>query len=188
MTVTDMNDNFIDNYEVTYQLGTNNQLKSANLKFNNGLSNGIYYVNIYYDNNFITTVDFMVAFGLFSTVYDVDSNDKTIYVYGSADVNTFLNKLYGYNGKILKNGNEVTSGYVGTGMSIDGYMIIVRGDVTGDGLIKVNDVMMISKYTVEGTGLENKYFRRAADVTNDSLVKVNDVMMISKYTVEGGTL
>lgn len=188
MTVTDKNDNFIDNYEVTYQLGTNNQLKSANLKFNNGLSNGIYYVNIYYDNNFITTVDFMVAFGLFSTVYDVDSNDKTIYVYGSADVNTFLNKLYGYNGKILKNGNEVTSGYVGTGMSIDGYMIIVRGDVTGDGLIKVNDVMMISKYTVEGTGLENKYFRRAADVTNDSLVKVNDVMMISKYTVEGGTL
>jgi hypothetical protein len=54
--------------------------------------------------------------------------------------------------------------------------------------VKVNDVMKISKYTVEGTGLENRYFMKAADVTNDSLVKVNDVMKISKYTVEGGTL
>ena len=73
-------------------------------------------------------------------------------------------------------------------MMIDDYIIILRGDVTGDGLVKVNDVMKISKYTVEGTGLENRYFMKAADVTNDSLVKVNDVMKISKYTVEGGTL
>ena len=48
--------------------------------------------------------------------------------------------------------------------------------------------MMISKYTVEGTGLEKSYVLKAADVTGDNLVKVNDVMKISKYTVEGGTL
>jgi hypothetical protein len=130
----------------------------------------------------------MVAFGMFSSVYNVDVTEKTIYVYSSVDVNTFLNNLNGYSGKIKKDGVEVTSGYVGTGMIIDDYVIILRGDVTGDGLIKVNDVMKISKYTVEGTGLEDKYFRAAADVTNDSLIKVNDVMKISKYTVEGGTL
>ena len=73
-------------------------------------------------------------------------------------------------------------------MTIDNYTIILRGDVTGDGFIRVNDVMKISKYTVEGTGLEKEYNLIAADVTNDSLVRVNDVMKISKYTVEGGDL
>ena len=73
-------------------------------------------------------------------------------------------------------------------MVIDGYVVILKGDVTGDGFIKVNDVMMISKYTVEGVGLDSTYVKKAADVTGDTLIKVNDVMKISKYTVEGGTL
>ena len=51
------------------------------------------------------------------------------------------------NEKILEKGN------VGTGMTIDNYTIILRGDVTGDGFIRVNDVMKISKYTVEGGDL-----------------------------------
>jgi hypothetical protein len=58
-------------------------------------------------------------------------------------------------------------------MTVDDYVIILKGDVTGDGLIKVNDVMMISKYTVEGTGLDNIYLLKAADVTGDNFVKVN---------------
>ena len=188
MTVTDKNDNFIDDVEVTYQLGNSNELIGANLKFSNGLKNGIYYINIYYDNNFITTLDFIVKFGMYSDVYEIDDDEQTIYVYSSVELNAFLSNLEGYRGKVLKDGTEVTSGYIGTGMMIDDYIIILRGDVTGDGLVKVNDVMKISKYTVEGTGLENRCFMKAADVTNDSLVKVNDVMKISKYTVEGGTL
>ena len=188
MTVTDKNNNFIDDVEVTYQLGYSNELIGANLKFSNGLKNGTYYINIYYDDNFITTLDFIVKFGFYSDVYEIDDDEQTIYVYSSVELNAFLSNLEGYRGKVLKDGTEVTSGYVGTGMTIDDYIIILRGDVTGDGLVKVNDVMKISKYTVEGTGLENRYFMKAADVTNDSLVKVNDVMKISKYTVEGGTL
>ena len=186
--VTDKNDDFIDDVEVTYQLGGSSELIGANLRFSNSLKNGTYYINIYYDNNFVTSLDFDVAFGLHSDVYVVNSDDKTIYVYSPVELSGFLNNLSGHKGNVLKNGTVVTSGYIGTGMTIDNYVIIIRGDVTGDGLIKVNDVMKISKYTVEGTGLDEQWFRKAADVTNDSLIKVNDVMKISKYTVEGGTL
>ena len=73
-------------------------------------------------------------------------------------------------------------------MKIDDYIIIVRGDVTGDGRIRANDVMKISAYTVEGTNLDESYNKIAADVTNDGSIRVNDVMKISKYTVEGGSL
>ena len=188
VTVVDSQDNFIDDVGVEYIVDTNDKVTGAQLKFVNGLVNGTYYINIYYDNNFIATVDFVVRFGLYSSVYNVDSSEKTIYVYSPVDVSTFLNNLEGTSANVMNNGSVVTSGYVGTGMMIDDYVVIIRGDVTGDGLIKVNDVMKISKYTVEGTGLESNYFMKAADVTNDSLVKVNDVMKISKYTVEGGSL
>ena len=129
-----------------------------------------------------------VLFGISSDKFKISNTEKTIYVYSPVTVVEFLNGLDGNSGKVLKDGTQYNSGNVGTGMTIDDYVIVLRGDVTGDGLIKVNDVMKISKYTVEGTGLDDKFLKKAADVTNDSLIKVNDVMKISKYTVEGGTL
>ena len=90
-------------------------------------------------------------------------------------------------GNIYKNTTVVTSGIVSTGMTINNYTIIVKGDVTGDGYAKMNDVMMISKFIVESTGLTSNT-KQAADVTSDNSIKMNDVMKISKYIVEGGSL
>lgn len=67
------------------------------------------------------------------------------------------------------------------------YTLIVRGDVNGDGYVKMNDVMDIAKYIVELDGISGNYLV-AADVTKDDNVKMNDVMKIAKYLVEGGTL
>ena len=187
MIVVDADDNFIDDVVIDYKK-VNNNITGAILTFNTLLDNGNYYINVYYDNLFISSLEFSVAFGIVSDFFTISNVEKTIYVYTPVEVASFLNMIEGNSGGVTKDGVSYTSGYVGTGMMIDNYVIILRGDVTGDGLIKVNDVMKISKYTVEGTGLENKYFKAAADVTNDSLIKVNDVMKISKYTVEGGSL
>lgn len=186
--VKNSNDDVIDDVVVSLETDVNDIPTSASLLFENGLDNGNYYIDVYYQNSYIQTVDFTVLFGLVSNKYTISSTEKTIYVSSPVTIANFLNNIDGNVGGVTKSGNAVSSGYVGTGMKIDDYVIILRGDVTGDGLIKVNDVMMISKYTVEGTGLEKKYLQKAADVTGDNLVKVNDVMKISKYTVEGGTL
>ena len=152
------------------------------------MDNGNYQLYVYYDGSYVETVRFSVEFGIISDVYTVSRTDGVIYISSPVQVSTFLNNINGNEGTVYKAGVLVTSGYVSTGMTVDDYVIILKGDVTGDGLIKVNDVMMISKYTVEGTGLDNIYLLKAADVTGDNFVKVNDVMKISKYTVEGGIL
>lgn len=188
LIVVDDEDNFVDNVNVQYLFDASNNVNGAKLSFDTLLDNGTYYINVYYDNVFIESVEFSVLFGISSDKFKISNTEKTIYVYSPVTVVEFLNSLDGNSGKVLKDGTQYNSGNVGTGMTIDDYVIVLRGDVTGDGLIKVNDVMKISKYTVEGTGLDDKFLKKAADVTNDSLIKVNDVMKISKYTVEGGTL
>jgi hypothetical protein len=65
----------------------------------------------------------------------------------------FVSNIEGNIGNVMLDGEDVENDFVGTGMYIDEYVIILNGDVTGDGLIKVNDVMKISKYTVEGGSL-----------------------------------
>lgn len=123
-----------------------------------------------------------------STTYNIEETDKTIYVSSPTELSKFFNNISGSKGYIQKEGQKITSGYIGTGMMIDGYTIVLKGDVTGDGQIRVNDIMKISKYTVEGTGISESYNIKAADVIKDGHIKVNDIMKISKYTVEGGEL
>ena len=143
----------------------------------------------YYDGFIATiTINALKLKNITSTTYTIDSNKKLIYLLEPISVERFYSNINNNTGSIMDNEKILEKGNVGTGMTIDNYTIILRGDVTGDGFIRVNDVMKISKYTVEGIGLEQEYNFLAADVTNDSLVKVNDVMKISKYTVEGGNI
>ena len=147
------------------------------------------YLESYYDGFTKTiTIHSVILNDITSTVYRVDSDRKLIYLSEPTLLDIFYTNINNNTGRVISNGIELKEGNIGTGMTIDNYTIILRGDVTGDGFIRVNDVMKISKYTVEGTGLEKEYNLIAADVTNDSLVRVNDVMKISKYTVEGGDL
>jgi hypothetical protein len=72
-------------------------------------------------------------------------------------------------------------------LKVDNYTVIVFGDVNGDGAVRMNDVMKISDYIVNGKGLDSSY-KIAADVNLDSFIKMNDVMKISNYIVEGGSI
>ena len=186
--VRDLSGSEITDFNVSHSTNSEGLLNASKLDFYNSLDNGNYQLYVYYDGSYVETVRFSVEFGIISDVYTVSRTDGVIYISSPVQVSTFLNNINGNEGTVYKAGVLVTSGYVSTGMTVDDYVIILKGDVTGDGLIKVNDVMMISKYTVEGTGLDNIYLLKAADVTGDNFVKVNDVMKISKYTVEGGTL
>lgn len=67
------------------------------------------------------------------------------------------------------------------------YKIVLMGDVTGDGVVKMNDVMKIASQLVNGNVLHDEYLI-AGDVTGDNKVKMNDVMKIASGLVNGGSL
>ncbi len=53
------------------------------------------------------------------------------------------------------------------------------GDVTGDGVINVNDVMLLFQYANKQTSA--LAYASAADVTGDGVINVNDVMRLFQY-------
>ena len=90
------------------------------------------------------------------------------------------------------NGNKITdeTRYIGTGMVIkviDGNeetnkTIIVIGDVTGDGEIKLLDVSKVNQHFVGKTLLEGVYLK-AADMSGDGEVRLLDVSQINQTYV-----
>ena len=86
------------------------------------------------------------------------------------------------------NNSDVTSSavYIGTGykIQVNGaiYNIIVKGDVSGDGKIKSNDALLISRHLVNLASLDQIKLS-AADVSGDSKIKSNDALLISRFLI-----
>ncbi len=64
-------------------------------------------------------------------------------------------------------------------VEVAGTTSAILGDVTGDGVINVNDVMMLFQYANKQT--TKLAFATAADVTGDGVINVNDVMRLFQY-------
>ena len=91
-----------------------------------------------------------------------------------------------YDGK-----KEITSGYVGTGMTAVGgsssLTIVVTGDVTGDGRITITDVVKLQNYAA-GAGDLNEAALKAADINGDGRVTITDVVQAAQVTVGQRTI
>lgn len=154
--------------------------------FNKKIIYDTYKAHIYYNDIELGTFEFVLGDKLISNTYLIDQEQLLIYVQPSTNMNNFRLNVDGLSDAVInENSNK---NILGTGMQINGYTIISVGDVTGDGHVKINDVMKISNYIIEGNGLDNTYYQIAADVTKDSNIKINDVMKISNYIIEGGNL
>ena len=86
-----------------------------------------------------------------------------------------------YSGK-----QEVTSGYVGTGMTaVSGstsLTIVVTGDVDGDGRITITDVVKLQRYTVSACELDEAAMM-AGDIDGDGRITITDVVQAAQVTV-----
>jgi len=63
------------------------------------------------------------------------------------------------------------------------YIIVMLGDVSGDGLVKSKDYMMIRNYIME-TLTFNDIEKKAADINKDDQIKSKDYMMIRNHIME----
>ena len=91
-----------------------------------------------------------------------------------------------YDGK-----TEVTSGYVGTGMTAVSdstrLTIVVTGDVTGDGRITITDVVKLQNYAA-GAGDLDEAAMKAADINGDGRITITDVVQAAQVTVGQRTI
>lgn len=110
--------------------------------------------------------------------------------------NTTVNKIKEkYTNSVIVNseGTEITGdALVGTGakIKIDGvekYTIVKLGDVSGDGIVKSKDYMMIKNYIMSGYQLTEAQ-KKAADTSKDGEIKSKDYMIIKNHIMDGSDI
>lgn len=136
---------------------------------------------------------------IFDSSLSVDKNNKIIYhIKASSLMSDILNKtstngtvvLYDNKNNIIKENHLAATGYIMSFKFVSqtiNYKVAVKGDVTGDGYVKVNDVMKIANYLLENKGLTGEYLI-AADINSDNKVKMNDLMKLATTMINGGNL
>ena len=90
--------------------------------------------------------------------------------------------------------NKLQEGIIATGYKVNislykrnfNYTLSVSGDITGDGEIKMSDIMKVANQVLDNTTIVGDCYLNAADVTNDGEIKMSDVMKLANIVLEGG--
>ncbi len=92
-------------------------------------------------------------------------------------------------GKVKASGSFVTGDkitIVGTSEEKT-FDIAVRGDISGDGIIKINDLILVQSHILEKNTLKDiKMY--AADVNYDGVIKINDLILVQSHILEKNKL
>lgn len=80
----------------------------------------------------------------------------------------------------MKTGDIITVTNSGVTTS---YKAVVYGDISGDGLIDIRDLLFTQQHIVKARTLANEYLR-ASDLNKDGLVDIRDLLLLKKY-IEG---
>lgn len=92
---------------------------------------------------------------------------------------------------VYSGSNKVTSGQVATGMTTvvegsDGkkqeYVIVVVGDISGDGRINITDVVRLQAHLLGKDSLDGAY-KSAADLNDDGKVSITDLVKAARVVV-----
>lgn len=92
-------------------------------------------------------------------------------------------------------GREISSGNIATNMKITltinqkqyNYIVVIKGDVNGDGLIYATDYVRIKNHIMGKKKLEGAYLK-AADINNDNNIYATDYVRIKNYIMGKGTI
>ena len=83
----------------------------------------------------------------------------------------------------IENSKVIGTGYVLNvikGEETRSYVLVVKGDCTGDGKADFNDMLKINKHRLNKKKLEGEYLK-AGDVTKDGKADFNDMLRINKF-------
>jgi len=104
-------------------------------------------------------------------------------------------KVFNKDGQTLKTSDNVGTGdiikvYVNDQQEeetvVDTYTVVVKGDINGDGLIELNDLLLVRSYILENPSIRQMFTNSqhlliAGDYRNDSGIEINDFFMMRDY-------
>jgi len=114
-------------------------------------------------------------------------------------INSVLNSYHFASIKVTDNGGaEIKSGIVKTGQTItitnsgitSSFKIVLYGDINGDGLINIVDLLAIQKHLVGAKMLKDENLK-AADLNKDGALDIRDLLLeqknlLGEYTISQG--
>lgn len=98
-------------------------------------------------------------------------------------------KIYNKDNKIIIGNTNVGTGSkieIKSGNQTKTYIVVVNGDINGDGNIDFVDVVKMNKARLNKTKLNGEYFT-AADVNNDGKIDLIDIVKINKFRLNKST-
>lgn len=99
--------------------------------------------------------------------------------------------VYNKDGTSVKGEKNIGTGSyitINNGYDLVNYEIVVYGDVSGDGLVNIGDVIQTADYSIGTQAQKNKLLPLqsqliAADVNKDSKINIGDVIKIANYSI-----
>ena len=144
---------------------------------------GKFYIQLLINNNLNDEVGIYLSNEIMSQEYKIDPIKKIIYIKPETTKNTLENNTSNVKTSIICNKE-----FLGTGDMIDNYHIVVKGDVTSDGIVDISDIVKIANSCLDNS-ISDTYELVASDVTNDNSIDISDVVKISNFALDGkGTL
>ena len=100
----------------------------------------------------------------------------------STKMNTSSNMVFKKDGKQLSNKQKISTGTEFTIENSIKYMLVVTGDITGDGNVNISDLVKLNMYSVGKFNLQNEYLL-AGDVNHDRNVNIGDLVRLNLFSI-----
>lgn len=124
-----------------------------------------------------------------SVMYGISPDTAVSTIVNTVTKNKGEAKVTDVNGKIKSSGSFITGDkitIIGTSEEKT-FSVAVRGDINGDGIVKINDLILVQSHILEKNKLDNlKFF--AADVNYDGIIKINDLILVQSHILEKNNL
>ena len=175
--------------------GVSYKVFNGNTEISSGVIENGMKLKIYKDETLLDEYTISTEYLNFDESLNVNEEGKYIYkIVEGTKVSDLLSKVdTSANVKVKNNKGTLLTNtdFVGTGSKIimefsgrtEEYVIIVEGDLTGDGIINIADVIKLADHTVTRdvlTDIEQK----AGEVTGDTTLNIADVIKLADYTVD----
>ena len=135
-----------------------------------------------------TTVEFIYV-DLQIPDYEIKEDKYIINIEPNTTVEEFLTKMNTSSNITLEKDAQQLSNEqkvsTGTELTIENsikYILVVTGDVTGDGNVNISDLVKLNMHSVGKFNLQNEYIL-AGDVNHDRNVNIGDIVRLNLYSI-----